>query len=338
MKLPIGKLDSDILQKEVIDRIKYKRDDVEVGAGIGRDCASIDFGSVDCIVSSDPITADKNDIGRLAVYVSCNDIASEGVKPLFMTMTCLLPDGTTLEDLRLIADQASEAAAKAEVQIVGGHTEITDAVTRPVISSTAFGKREKGKGMHPETIEPGDVLVLTKLAGMEGTGVIANDLELRTKAALEPSEVERAKDMLDDVSVITEGVIGGRLGVKEMHDVTEGGVLGAVWEMCSVCGLGAEINESSVPVDSVTLKLCSFFKLDYLRLVSSGCMLIAADEETAEDFIDEAGDSGIPAAVIGEFTEKSEGVKMIRKSGKVEEIDPPEADEIYKVVSGGDDN
>ncbi|MDD6155164.1 MAG: AIR synthase-related protein [Eubacteriales bacterium] len=332
MVLPIGKLDSKILKTEVIDKIKFHRDDVKTRAGIGRDCSCVDFGGLDLVVSSDPVTADVADIGRLAVSVTTNDIASEGVEPAYIMMTCLLPEGTTLDQLRDMMAQAAEAAAEAGIEIIGGHTEVTRAVTTPVISSTAFGKRKPEQAMKPETIEEGDVFILTKTAGLEGTGIIASDYEDRAKAFLEPGELEHAKAMLDQVSVIEEGVLGGKLGVKEMHDVTEGGVLGAVWELCDETGLGAEIVEDDIPVDAVTLKLMKGVGVDWRRLISSGCMLVAADPDTGDDFIDEAGELGIPAAVIGTFTAKGSPVTLLKPSGKTEVIEPPEADELYKVV------
>ena len=116
MVLPIGKLDSKILKTEVIDKIKFHRDDVKTRAGIGRDCSCVDFGGLDLVVSSDPVTADVADIGRLAV--TTNDIASEGVEPAYIMMTCLLPEGTTLDQLRDMMAQAAEAAAEAGIEIM----------------------------------------------------------------------------------------------------------------------------------------------------------------------------------------------------------------------------
>lgn len=141
--LKVGKLDSDVLQKIVIDKIKYKRPEVKTRAGIGEDCAVVDFGQYECVVSTDPITAAVSDIGRLAIHISCNDIASNGIEPLGITLAVMLPEGTTEKDVETIMAQAGAAAEAAGVEIIGGHTEVTKAVNQPVIVSTAFGRTQR---------------------------------------------------------------------------------------------------------------------------------------------------------------------------------------------------
>ena len=143
--LKTGKLDSDLLKKIVFENITYRRDEVITRPGIGEDCAEIDFGEYICTMSTDPITASVNDIGRLAIHISCNDIASNGIQPIGIMLAVMLPEGTTEEDVENIMKQASHAAEMMEVEIVGGHTEITPAVSRPVIVSTAVGRDVKSK-------------------------------------------------------------------------------------------------------------------------------------------------------------------------------------------------
>ena len=139
-KLKIGKLDSDVLKDLVLDKISLTRPEVKTRAGVGEDCAVIDFGPYDCVISTDPITADASDVGRLAIHISCNDIASNGIEPLGITLAVMLPDGTTKEDVSRIMAQAAGAAERAGVEIIGGHTEVTAAVNQPVIVSTAIGR------------------------------------------------------------------------------------------------------------------------------------------------------------------------------------------------------
>ena len=140
MILETGKLDSDILKKLVFDKIKYRSEEVRVRPGIGEDCAVVEFGDYECVMSTDPITSAVNDIGRLAIHITCNDIASNGVHPLGIMLAVMLPEGTTDQDVEYIMGQAAETAAELNVEIIGGHTEITPAVNQPVIVSTAVGK------------------------------------------------------------------------------------------------------------------------------------------------------------------------------------------------------
>ena len=330
--LPVGKLDSDVLKRIVIDKIKYKREDVKVRAGVGEDCAVVGYGDYDCVISTDPITSSINDVGRLSIHISCNDIASNGVKPIAITLAVMLPKGTSEEDVENIMVQAAKSAEEVGVEIVGGHTEITEAVNQPVIVSTAFGKTVADGFQSASDMRAGDVVLMTKQAGLEGTGIICSDYEKELSKVLSSDELAEGKAKLDDVSVVKEGVIAGKIGTHGMHDVTEGGMLGAVWEMCNISGLGVLIDEDRISVSEVTKKVCKYLSIDWKRLISSGCMLIVAGAEKAEYICAELEKNGIMVSQIGTVTEASEGLLLKKSDGKLEKIDPPKTDELYRIM------
>ena len=331
--LKVGKLDSDMLQSIVIDSITFKRPEVKTRAGVGEDCAVIDYGQYECVVSTDPITAAASDVGRLSIHISCNDIASNGVEPLGITLAVMLPEGTTEEDVQTIMSQAGAAAEAVGVEIIGGHTEVTPAVSQPVIVSTAFGRALSGASQSAHDMKPGDYILMTKWAGLEGTGIIAGDFGGDLAGVLSAEELAHAKSLLDDVSVVREGVIAGRIGTCGMHDVTEGGILGAVWEMCHIAGLGCRIEEASIPVDPVTLKIADHYGIDHLRLISSGCMLIMAAPSKKDEILAAVAEAGVPINCIGRVCPASEGLMLEKADGSgAFEIAPPAADELYKVV------
>ena len=296
--------------------------------GIGKDCAIIDFGDYDCIMSTDPITAAMSEIGRLAVHISCNDIATCGIEPLGIMLAVMLPENTTEKQVEELMKQAGQAAAELNVEIIGGHTEITNAVVKPVIVSTAIGRRKKTGLALPRPIKPGDSILMTKYAGLEGTGIIASDYEDRLIDVLSPAELREAKALLNQISVVSEGKIAGEIGVLAMHDITEGGVLGAVWEMCEIAGSGAELDEASIPVLAVTRKIGEHFKIDHLKLISSGCMLIIASPEKKEAVIDAITAARIPVCEIGIIKEEE---RILISNERRIDILPPESDELYKV-------
>ena len=329
--LKTGKLDSDLLKKIVIDNITYKRSEVLTRAGVGEDCAVIDFGPYECVMSTDPITAAVNEIGRLAIHISCNDVASNGVEPLGILLAVLLPPGTTEEDISMIMKQAAEAAAQCGVEIIGGHTEITEAVNKPIIVSTAVGRGRKWQSASAEKIRVGDAILMTKSAGLEGTGIIASDFRDELRRFLTEDEIRRAEDLLKDVSVIKEGIIAGEVGTNGMHDVTEGGILGAVWEMCQIAGVGAEVWGDAIPVEEVTRKICQYYGIDYLRLISSGSMVIMASPDKKEEIVKRLEATGVSVHTIGKILPLEEGLTVI-ENGVREPIDPPRPDELYKVV------
>jgi len=349
--MKIGKLDNETLERLVLGRIGKARDEVLVGPGIGEDCAVLDFGEYECVLSTDPITAGASRVGTLAVHISCNDVASNGVEPLAVMLTVLLPPSATEEEVEEIARQADEAAKELGIQIIGGHTEVTEAVTQPLISAVAIGRAESKetdrtgiplglsqRGDKPmrnsrlrSALTPGDLLVVTKKLALEGTALAAEQKAKELRPYLTEEEIARAKAMLDRISVVKEGVIAGRMGVKAMHDVTEGGVLGAVWEICTRYDAGAEIEADALPFDEVTMTVCAVLGLDPMRLISSGSMLICLSQEQWETLESLLSENGIEVCVIGRVTEKSEGAWLIMKNGEREKIGPPGPDEIYKI-------
>ncbi|MEE3362682.1 MAG: AIR synthase family protein [Anaerovoracaceae bacterium] len=329
--LKVGKLDSDLLKEIVFDKITFRRPEVRTRPGIGEDCAVVDFGEYDAVMSTDPITAAVTDIGRLCIHISSNDIASNGVQPVGILLIVLLPEGTTEDEIAEMMSQAAEVSEELGVEIIGGHTEITRAVRQPVITSTAIGRAPAGGSQTADDIRPGDFIIMTKRAGIEGTGIVARDLADELKEFMTAEEIAKAQDLLKEVSVVKEGVIAGAIGTHGMHDVTEGGVLGAVWEMCHIAGVGCEVWQDEIPVEDVTLKICSHYGADWLRMISSGCMMIAAAPDKKEEIMDAIHGAGIGAACIGRITEKG-GDLVIRSGGETRPVDPPSSDEIYRIV------
>ncbi|HWQ80159.1 MAG TPA: AIR synthase family protein [Anaerovoracaceae bacterium] len=330
--LKTGKLDSRLLEEIVFKNIKFKRPEVITRPGVGEDCAVVDFGAYECVLSTDPITAAASEIGRLAVHISCNDIASNGVEPLGIMLAVMLPVGTTEEQVEGIMKQAAEVSEELGVEIIGGHTEITPAVNKPVIVSTAIGRGPKWSSQQAENMKPGDYILMTKQAGLEGTAIIAGDFKDELAGFLTDEEFREAKEMMRQISVVREGVIAGKIGTAGMHDVTEGGVLGAVWEMCDIAKTGAEVWIDRVPVAGVTKKICDYFDIDYLRLISSGSMVIMVHPDKKDQMEQELKNAGIPVACIGRIVEQEAGICMVVQGEKIV-IAPPASDELYRVLT-----
>ena len=328
--MEIGKLPNDILERIIFGNIANKRKEVLVGAAIGEDNAIIDFGSQVCVVSTDPITGATKDIGRLAVYISCNDVASSGAEPIGALLTIMAPPKITKEEMELIMKEAGAASKELNVEIIGGHTEITDAVNRVVISTTVIGKQPKEKMLNSKDAKVGDKILITKYAGIEGTSIIARELEEYLRDKLDKKKLKKAQDMGNLISVVKEGIICGEIGVKYMHDITEGGVLGAVWEGAMAIDKGVKIYKDLIPMDQITKEIASLLDIDPYRLISSGSMLIIAEENKLKIIQDRLRKENIRVTVIGEVTER--GILIEGKDG-IEEIEPPSSDELYKALS-----
>jgi hydrogenase expression/formation protein HypE len=327
-KIPMkkGKIPEKILKQMVFDKIKNKRDEVLLRPGVGEDCCGVDLGDNITVLTSDPVTGAINDAGRIAVIVSCNDIASCGAEPVGILVTLLLPEGTCEETLENIMKQISETADSLNVDIIGGHTEVTDAVNKNLIVCTAVGSVSRNKLVRTSGGKPGDKIIMTKTAGLEGTAILAADYEDRLSREIGTEAVKRAKKFINDISVVKEGLIAGKFGVSAMHDVTEGGILGALWELCQASGTGIMVYEEKIPVADETKIICDVFNMDPLKLISSGSMLIACKE--GEALVKELELNGIKATIIG-LIRDDEKREMLSKRG-IFELEPPLPDELYK--------
>ena len=327
--MKIGKVPNELLEKLVFENITLKREEVLVRASIGEDTGVIDLGDNLCVVSTDPITGATKELGGLAIHVSCNDAATKGAEPVAILLTILCPENTTQEELEFVMKQAGSAAKSVNVEIIGGHTEVTDAVNRMVLSTTVIAKMKRGDLMGYEDIYIGDKIVLSKWIGLEGTHILAGELRDKLKDQLSPEEIEEAISLGDYLSVVKEGLIAREYGVKYMHDVTEGGIYGAIWEAGKAIGKGINLFEDRLPIKAITEKLCEILNIDVKKLISSGSMIMVVPENNVTAFIDRLEKEGIYASVIGEVTE--EGVYAITKLGK-DEIFSPGTDELYKAL------
>lgn len=328
--MEIGKLPNHLLEEIVFKNIKNKRKEVLMGAAIGQDNAIIDFGDEICAVSTDPITGTTKRIGKLAVYISCNDVSSSGAEPIGVLLTILAPPDTTVEEIETIMKEAGEASKELNVEIIGGHTEITDAVNRIVVSSTVIGKQKKENMIDSKKAKVGDKILMTKYAGIEGTTILAKELKEYLLDKIGEEKIEEARNMYKHISVMREGIICGKVGVKYMHDITEGGVLGAVWEAALAIGKGIKIYEDRIPMKDVTKEIASILDINPYRLISSGSMIIIADKDKVSVLQEKLEEEGIKVTEIGEVIE--EGI-YLEKNGETMEILPPSSDELYKALS-----
>ncbi|HHY13351.1 MAG TPA: AIR synthase [Thermoanaerobacterales bacterium] len=323
-----GKLSPELMKKFIFSQLGSKRKEVLVPAKMGEDSSIVDFGKYVCVLSTDPITGAAKDIGKLAVHISCNDIAANGAEPIGVMMTIMFPDGTTESHIEDVTRQIHEAALEVNVEVLGGHTEITNAVTRTVISATSIGMALKDQYITSSGAKPGNDIIFTKRAALEGTAIIAADFEDDLSKKMSPKEIENAKSLMKYISVIPEGKIGAKYGATAMHDATEGGILGAVYELAHASNVGVKLWEDKIPFYDETLKICEIMSLDPFKLIAAGSMLITATD--GDKIVDALDNEGIEASIIGKITD--EGFNIIHKDGSSSTFEPPERDELWKIL------
>lgn len=316
------------LKKTILDKIDHFRSDVIVPAGPGEDSAVIDLGDFLLVVSSDPITGAEKNAGYLAVNVACNDIAAAGAEPFGIQVVLLLPPRLGEEKAEELMSEIVSTAKSIEIEVLGGHTEITDLVQKPIITVTALGKAKKEELTSSSDAEAGDILYISKGMGIEGSYILASDYQDHLlKNGVSREAIAKVSGYLELLSVIPESRIARQNGVKAMHDVTEGGVYGAIAEMAAASELGFIIEKDNFKLKSEVKELCSKLDLDPAALISSGAMLMAAPPEI--DLKSVFAKTEIEIIRVGRLIEA--GIHLEEK-GEKREFEVPEKDELWKFI------
>lgn len=326
--MEIGKLAGNKLKKTILDKIEHFRSDVLVPAGVGEDSSVINFGDYLLVVSSDPITGAEKNAGYLAVNVACNDIAAAGAEPFGIQVMLLLPPNLGEDAAENLMKEIVNTAKSMNIEVLGGHTEITDLVQKPIITVTALGRAEKDELTSSSAAEEGDILYISKGMGIEGSYILANDYrEHLLESGVSLKTITKVSKYLDLLSVIPESRIARQNGVKAMHDVTEGGVYGAIAEMAAASDLGYIIEKDNFKVQKEVKEICDKLNLDPAALISSGAMLMAAspNNNLKKVFLE----NNIDLIRVGRLIEK--GTYIEKKKSK-KEFKPPTKDELWKFI------
>lgn len=308
---------------------------VVIGPGIGLDAAVLRLSTGKYLIAkSDPITFVAEDIGRYAVHINSNDIAVMGGRPGWLLATILLPSGTSEKKVKSLFSGLGRACKKAGISLAGGHTEITDAVKRPVVIGLMIGEVDRKKIITAGGAKPGDAVILTKGIAIEAVSIIAREKGALLKKKFPKSFVERCKRFMDNpgISVVKDAETALKSGrVHAMHDPTEGGLSTGLHELSIASGCGVLVDSSLIRVLPETRILARHFQMDPLGLIASGALLICADGRDSEKIIKALKKAGVDAAVIGDITEKRFGVK-IKEEGKVRPLKFFKRDELTKAL------
>lgn len=326
--MEIGKVPETILKRAIFKQIHTKRDEVLVGAGVGEDCAVLQLELDEVFVlSTDPITGTEKDMGSLAIQITANDLASAGAEPVGVLLTVLLPPSADEPLIRQLMKDVDCACQKLQIQVMGGHTEITAAVNQPLISVTGVGKIKKDRLVTTGGARVGDDVLVTKWIGIEGTSIIAKEKEETLRKRFSETFIEEAKRFDQFLSVVPEAAIAVESGVSAMHDVTEGGIYGALWELAEASGVGLEIDLKAIPIRQETVEICECFRLNPYQLISSGCMLMTSPD--GRKLMADLQKAGIKAALIGRCVEGK--AKRIINGEEEAFLERPKTDELYKI-------
>ncbi len=326
----MGKIPPGALLRSVFPFLGKKDPAILVKPGIGRDAAIMRRGSKVLVFSTDPITGTTTHIGTHSVIINANDIATSGARPIWYLCTILLPPGTKESMLHNIMVEIDRASKAIGVAVLGGHTEVTAGLGRSIITGFMIGEAEHGRVLSSKDGRPGDKILLTKTAGLEGTAILASDYSSRL-ARLPHSSVERARAFSQQISIVKEALaVAGLQGVHSMHDPTEGGVLNGLWELAEASNLGINVWADKVKIAPETLDICSVLHLDPLKLMSSGSLLVAVQPSAAYRVTRKLRKVKVDVSEVGVLAPKSSGRYMF-KSGRKIGLTAVPRDELYRL-------
>ena len=322
-----GKISENVLKRSVLKRCKARREEVAQGPAIGQDCAIVRLeGQTFTVMHTQCFTAEQTEKIRYEIVNGVNNLCCAGATATAVLMTVMLPEDAQEEELRSIIDIADRACQECSIQLAGGHTEVSDAVSKPVVTVTIQGMAER------EIHRTGDVraaleLVMAGFPGMEGTALLARKKEEELKKRFPLELVETAMHFDDHLLMNTAAKIGWECGAAAMHDVSQGGVFGALWEFLENNGTGMEADLRKIPIRQETIEICEIYGWNPYLLLSGGCLLMAVPD--GQKAVDHLQAEGICAKVIGRTTEKKE--KVLRNGEEMRYLDKPAQDEIYKI-------
>jgi hydrogenase maturation factor len=318
--MDIGKLPHTLLAKMLAKVTLDER--VVVGPGIGIDAAVIEFGDRLLVAKTDPITFATDLIGWYAVNINANDIAVMGADPKWLMATILLPRGTSASQVEALFDQMLAACSELGISLVGGHTEITHDLDRPIIVGCMLGGTDRVRLVTAGGARAGDDIIVTKGIAVEGTSLLAREAGDRLREMGFTEEfLRRAADFLFDpgISVVRDARIAvGAAPVTSMHDPTEGGLATGLMEIAEASGLGLEVDIEAIPVLPETQTLCRELRLDPLGLIASGCLVFTVDPADTARLLDAFAEAGIRAGVIGRMMPGEYGLRMKTPEGLID--------------------
>lgn len=323
-----GKLSQSMLSRSVLKQLHSKNDRVLVGPGFGLDACAVSTQEGEAIVMSvDPITLSGVHAGMLAVYGAFNDIAAMGAKPVGILCSILLPTSSNETELRAVIKEMDEACGEFGAQILGGHTEVSRAVKEILVTVTGVGVAAESKLTSAKNVEAGMDIIVTKWVGLEGTVVLAMEQEEKLLTRYTRPFLDKAQGYLKYLSVVPEAAVAMQSGVSAMHDASEGGIFGALWEMAEAAGVGLEIDLKKIPIRQETIEICEFFDINPYKLMSQGALLMAAKD--GNEIVRALSAEGIPAVIIGKATDSND--RVLITEGERRFIETTQTDELLHV-------
>ena len=318
--MEIGKFPTSLLEK-MLAKNSISDSRVLLGPMVGEDAAVLDMGEGLLVAASDPVTFATDLAGWYSVQVNANDIVCSGAQPRWFLATLLVPEKYSEGEAEAVFDQILEACATVGAALVGGHSEVTCGIDRPIILGTMLGEVDRDRLIRTGGAQEGDSIVLTKGVAIEGTALLARDRpEALRQAGVSTGTINRAAGMLSNpgISVIKDAQTAcAAVQVHSLHDVTEGGLVTGLREVAQASGLGLAVEEGSIPVLPECRAVCEALGLDPLGLIASGALVVTLPAGEVPTLLMALEEQKVDGWEIGQMLAQEEGLVLIGYEGEI---------------------
>lgn len=317
-----GKINEEYFKQVILPNSGFRRKEVLVGPNFGVDVALIDLLDGRAMaLTSDPLslipTLGLQESAWLSVHLMANDIATTSFSPQYLQTVLNLPTSITDAQFREYWQHIDHFCQQIGVAITGGHTGSIEGQNSTISGGgTMITIAPKDKILTSNNAQVGDLIVMTKQCAMSSLAILALSFPETVKQRLGTEIALEASDLFYQTSVLKEAEVVRQLNEKQrvvnaMHDVTEGGVLGAVLEMSVASGLGVEVDDEKIPRTAVEKGVCDLFGLDPRYCIGAGSMILSVNPAHEQTLVHALAKQGLPATVIGKFVESSDGHVII---------------------------
>lgn len=324
-----GKASESVLKRSVFKQLHTKRDEVISAVGTGLDAAVLKLDADEMtVLSTNPVMGTLEELGEYGVLSVVSNLAAAGATPVGILLTILLPEKEEERTLKKIVAQAQEVCDRYQIQILGGHTEVTKAVNQPVLSLVAVGKAKKDSLCLSKGAKPGMDILIANWIALEGTVILAAEKEQELLTRYTAPFLDKTKALKKFLDIQKAAQIAAGHGVGAMKDGSRGGIFGTLWEFAEASGIGLEIDLKKIPIRQETVEVCEFLEVNPYELHAGGCLLMAAEDGNA--LVQALEREGIFATVIGKATAGNDRVLLNEEERRF--LEPAKPDELLKFI------
>jgi hydrogenase expression/formation protein HypE len=335
----IGKISPDIFDELIYPQLGKKNNNVLVGPQHGVDIGVVDLGNGKVMVTTtDPVFI-VPDYGFaraawFAIHILVSDAVTSGLKPSYLTIDLNLPLSIKKEDLNVMWHTMNAECAKMGIAIISGHTAKYEGCNYPMVGgATVIAIGDKDKYITPKDAKAGDKIIITKGAAIEAAGLFAVTFEKKISKMFSPDFAKRASAIFYKMSVVNDALIAASVGVRDkgvtsMHDATECGIWGGLYEVAKASDVGMRINKKDIIVLPEVRQICESFEMDLYSSISEGTLLITCRPEKAQEVVDKLRKNKIDSSICGDVVEKSKGITVV-DAGKETALEHPRIDPFW---------